>query len=379
MTANAQQRYAVGDIVENFTLIDRATNQEVSLYDLEGQVVFLEWFAHWCPFCQAAAQQVLDGVVRHYGSAGNPNGVKVKHVALNLQGSAETQTQAFVDRYQLGLVLNDFDAAVANRFQSGGQPIFAIINGVKDSTSHQQWELVYSLLGYASTNQPIQTFRERINSIEGPPALAIPTITQQPMPQRLATGSNLSLSVSASSEELTYLWKRGETTIEGQAASTLSIEDLMLEDAGQYSVTISNSSGSVTSESVTVEVVLSLADYLAQSGLDGADALAGADPDKDGFLNALEYLAQTDPDDAQSKPSMELQLAPGANGLELNASFIQHPDTIGYSLHLQTSTSPLFREEETQEQLLPTDSPLKTVVDLQSQDSKFARFRVLAN
>ena len=53
-SAASAQRYEVGDIVENFTLIDRATNQEVSLYDMEDKVIFLEWFAYWLRPCSGA-------------------------------------------------------------------------------------------------------------------------------------------------------------------------------------------------------------------------------------------------------------------------------------------------------------------------------------
>jgi len=166
LTSQAQ-RYQVGDIVENFTLIDRVGGQEVSLYELEGQVIFLEWFAYWCPFCQAAAADVGTGIVDHYGNnGGNPNGVPVMHVGLNLQGGAESSTQNFVDFYEFEFVLNDFNRAVASRFQSGGQPIFAIINGVKDSSSHEQWELIYSHLGYGDLTQPIDDFRAAINTVD---------------------------------------------------------------------------------------------------------------------------------------------------------------------------------------------------------------------
>ena len=165
--ASGQDRYAVGDIVENFTLIDRSSGNEVELYDLEGKTLFLEWFAYWCPFCQAAAFAVKEGIVEYYKN-GNSNGVPVMHIALNLQGNQETETQRFIDAYDIKFVLNDFNRALANRFQSGGQPIFAIINGVKNSPSHDQWELLYSHGGYGSLTQPISTFRSHIDSVEAP-------------------------------------------------------------------------------------------------------------------------------------------------------------------------------------------------------------------
>ncbi len=180
--AFGQNRYSTGDIVENFTLINPATRQEVELYDLEGKVLILEWFAWWCPFCQAAAAQVETGIVDYYkDGGGNPNDVPVMHVALNMQGNAESQTQGFVNRYGFEFVLNDFNRAVANRFQTGGQPIFAIINGVKNSASHEQWELLYSLLGYNLPDnlQPIGTFRSHIDSVEAAAVDPGPVLPQE--------------------------------------------------------------------------------------------------------------------------------------------------------------------------------------------------------
>ncbi len=168
-TVSGQTTYSVGDIVENFTLVNHATGKEVDLYDLEGKVLFLEWFAWWCPFCQAAAAQVETGIVDYYKTTGgkNPDGVPVMHVGLNMDED-ETQSRSFIDRYDIEYVLNDFNRAIANRFQTGGQPIFAIINGVKNSSSHEQWELLYSRLGYGLENQPqpIKEFRSHINSVK---------------------------------------------------------------------------------------------------------------------------------------------------------------------------------------------------------------------
>lgn len=79
------QRYTAGDIVENFTLINRANGEEVSLYNMEGKIIFLEWFAWWCPFCKAAAADVGPGIIDYYDIRdGNPAGVPVMHVGLNL-------------------------------------------------------------------------------------------------------------------------------------------------------------------------------------------------------------------------------------------------------------------------------------------------------
>jgi thiol-disulfide isomerase/thioredoxin len=169
--AAAATRYQEGDLVENFTLTDRATRQPVQLADFAGKIVFLEWFAWWCPFCQAAAPQVDAGITRWYAErGGNPAGLPVLHVAVNLQGGQEAQTSNFVARAAFGLVLEDFNRALANRFQSGGQPIFAIINGVTNSPSHRPWELLRHQDGYGTRDfsLSIADFRAVMDAVQAP-------------------------------------------------------------------------------------------------------------------------------------------------------------------------------------------------------------------
>ena len=118
--------YQVGSAVENFSLTDRATGKPVQLTDFAGKIVVLDWFAWWCPFCQAAAPQLLSGIDEWYATrGGNPAGIPVVHVGVNLQPSQEAQTQNFVTRAKLELVLQDFNRALANRIATDGQPIFA--------------------------------------------------------------------------------------------------------------------------------------------------------------------------------------------------------------------------------------------------------------
>lgn len=290
--ARAQPKYAVGDTVQNFQLIDRATGRAVSLYDLEGNVIFLEWFAYWCPFCQAAAAEIEPDIVQYYADrAGNAHGVPVKHVALNLQGDAEAATQQFVDFYHLGQVLNDFGGTVASRFQTGGQPIFAIINGVQGSPSHRQWKLLYSQLGYGMLDFPIATYRGVIDSVQAasvdpgpgpapePDPVAVPLITYQPMPQTVAPGQRAELLVSATGGGvLTYQWWRNGVALSGRTGPRLTIAAAAAGNAGDYTVVVSNAAGAVTSASahVTVDAAadgrLVNLSSLAYSG-EGADQL----------------------------------------------------------------------------------------------------------
>lgn len=250
--------YRAGDLVEDFSLIDRTTRQPVRLSDLAGKIVFLEWFAWWCPFCQAAAPQVGEGIVEWYAArGGNPSGIPVLHVAINLQPSQETQTQNFVDRAGFHFVLEDFQRTLANRFQTGGQPIFAIINAVTNSPSHRPWELLLHQDGYGQRDfrESIVRFRAAIDAVQAAPPAEAPRITRQPAGGTWKEGQPLELSVAAEgTAPLAYAWHRDGLRIEGVDGPVLAFAAARPADAGSYTVRISNSAGSITSEPAEVRV-----------------------------------------------------------------------------------------------------------------------------
>ncbi|MGK0237462.1 MAG: thiol-disulfide isomerase/thioredoxin [Candidatus Pelagisphaera sp.] len=354
------QRYQVGDIVENFTLINRATNQEVSLYDMEGKVIFLEWFAHWCPFCQAAAGDIGSGIVDYYNDLGaTDNGVEVMHVGLNLQGGAESQTQGFVNFYGIQTVLNDFDRAVSNRFQPSNQPIFAIINGVANSSSHQQWELLYTELGYGDLTAPIATFRAAINSVQA--AATPPEITIHPTSESLESGNELSLSVTATSEEtISYQWKRDGANIPNATNARFTLPDAKEIDAGAYSVTVTTNSGAVDSETATVTIIRGYLDSLIAQGVPEDQRGHLDDPDKDGIPNSFEFLMRTDANDPRSQrsPVVAIELVEDAPYLTLSYLIDPKIDSLAiqpeFSVSLDFSTdflTPILHSESTEGEL----------------------------
>lgn len=179
-------RYRVGDTVTNFTFVARKefmrpdgtvapAGSAVHLSDFEGRIVFLEWFAVWCPYCVAAAPQVDAGIAKWYAARnGNPHGVPVIHVAVNQEAASfyQAQTTTFVAKQGFGVTVNDYDTTGTNKvrflFQSTGQPIFAVINGVTNSPSHKPWELLVNHLGYGDTdfNTELAAFRALIDQVQ---------------------------------------------------------------------------------------------------------------------------------------------------------------------------------------------------------------------
>ncbi|GAB5559473.1 MAG: hypothetical protein SynsKO_11200 [Synoicihabitans sp.] len=77
-----------------------------------------------------------------------------------------------------------------------------------------------------------------INALSGAPELL-----EQPQSQNVLAGDAVTLSVSASGEDLTFQWWWYGGKIPGATASTLTIDPVSMADAGSYRVTVSDSAG----------------------------------------------------------------------------------------------------------------------------------------
>jgi len=152
------QPYQVGDIVEDYQLVDYKTGETTSLYKLgsAGGVLVLEWFAWWCPFCANASANVEDGIVGHYQTrGGNPYGLPITYITLNVQGNARAKSDTFIAKYGIETVMEDYNRDFFRHFNtSGGQPLFVVINAEANSPSADQWEVLYERLNYSSNEAP---------------------------------------------------------------------------------------------------------------------------------------------------------------------------------------------------------------------------------
>jgi alpha-tubulin suppressor-like RCC1 family protein len=92
-----------------------------------------------------------------------------------------------------------------------------------------------------------------------------PTILRQPSSQTALEGTGVTLAVEATGHApLKYQWRRNGANLAGSTNSTLTLFSVASTDTGQYSVAISDSTGLVTSRTVTL-LVLTETPYLLRS------------------------------------------------------------------------------------------------------------------
>ncbi len=103
----------------------------------------------------------------------------------------------------------------------------------------------------------------------------VPNISSQPASLSVAAGASASFGVIATgSGTLSYQWFKDGTAISGATAATYSVSSTTSSDAGSYTVTVSNSAGSVTSAAavLTVTVTTSSSSALAADATTAAQA-----------------------------------------------------------------------------------------------------------
>jgi len=81
-----------------------------------------------------------------------------------------------------------------------------------------------------------------------------PVITTQPSSLNASVGGTAVFTVSASNTPTSYQWHFNGSAISGATTATYTVTSVTQAHAGSYSVTVSNSAGSVTSASATLNV-----------------------------------------------------------------------------------------------------------------------------
>lgn len=86
-------------------------------------------------------------------------------------------------------------------------------------------------------------------------AATAPSITSQPQSVAVTVGNTVNFNVvSTGSVPLSYQWKKNGSNLSGATSATLTLSNVQIADAGDYTVVVSNSAGSATSASAALTV-----------------------------------------------------------------------------------------------------------------------------
>ena len=142
------QRLSENVPAPDFTLTD-LNGKRIRLKDLRGKVVFLNFWATWCPPC-VQEMPTMEKLHKTFGQKG------LTVLAINYREDAK-EVKEFFSKYKLTFIaLLDLDGKVSERYRTWGLPVTVIINkrgeivgkvtGIRDWHSKEAKEFFAKLL-----------------------------------------------------------------------------------------------------------------------------------------------------------------------------------------------------------------------------------------
>jgi pectate lyase len=114
-----------------------------------------------------------------------------------------------------------------------------------------------------------------------------PTITTQPASQTANVGDGVTFSVVAGgTAPFNYQWQKNGSDITGANGPALTLSNVQLSDAGDYSVEVSNDAGIATSDPATLTVVVPPSVFLRERFADGTRATQNLPATADWFTSS---------------------------------------------------------------------------------------------
>lgn len=140
--------------------------------------------------------------------------------------------------------------------QSGSDFSETIASNLSVSQFPYNWDVITSLEGGEYYILVEDADDSNINGESGTITIqGTPSITTQPQNTVVCEGSTLNLTVEVAGSGYDYQWKKDGNDLTGRTLQNLSISDLSLDDAGTYTVEISNDCGeSLLSSEATVSI-----------------------------------------------------------------------------------------------------------------------------
>ncbi len=132
--------FASASTDNNFTLADYSSEQQVSLAEYKGQVVYVDFWASWCKPCRSSFPWMNDMQAKYGG-----NGFAVISINLDQETSSISK---FLDSYPANFkILLDPNGIVASQYELIGMPSSYLID--------KKGRLRKTHTGFFIKNQPL--------------------------------------------------------------------------------------------------------------------------------------------------------------------------------------------------------------------------------
>ena len=203
-----------------FSLPQLETGEQVSLDDFRGQIVVLDFFNANCGDCSRISWELESDVQEYYEArSGNPHGVAVQVVAVNSETAEPEDMEAFLQKTELGMVLDDPEATLLQRYGGAGLPYVVVIDATITGPGTAAPRVVLRQAKYEGLNK----LRDAIDAITGQTE---PAVSSPGTPVNTAPGADLALPILESEQQIAH-----EATLDMAAmmASDVYVADMQAE------------------------------------------------------------------------------------------------------------------------------------------------------
>lgn len=203
-----------------FSLPQLESGEQVSLDDFRGQIVVLDFFNANCDECVRISWELESDVQEYYAvRSGNPHGIAVQVVAVNSMAAEQEDMEAFLQKTELGMVLNDPEGTLLQRYGCAGLPFVVVIDATVTGPGAAAPRVVFRQAKYAG----LKRLRDAIDAITGQNE---PAASSPGTPVNTAPGSDLALPFLEREQQTAH-----ETTLDMAAmmASDIYLTDMLAE------------------------------------------------------------------------------------------------------------------------------------------------------